>query len=303
MKWRRLGHVYSPSGKDSWALAHAMLPTPFVLSEDVIRVFYAGTNSEMIGSISFVDLSANDPTKVLHVHPRPSMERGRDGCFDDNGVLPTFVMRDDKGRLLLYYVGYQLCHRIRYSLLMGLAISEDNGESFTRHKSVPLLERIQGEEFFRTALWIEPSTMGYRGWYVAGNTFISVNGKQLPCYSVHYLESKTVDGWQGNGKRVLPAIEPDEHGIGRPSVVKIDGKYHMWFSSRLRESGYEIRHAESTDGLNWIRTAELGLYPSNEPWENTNVCYSAVITIKNKTYMFYNGNDFGRTGFGVAILE
>jgi hypothetical protein len=31
------------------------------------------------------------------------------------------------------------------------------------------------------------------------------------------------------------------------------------------------------------------------------VCYSYVIDVGNRRYMFYNGNGHGATGFGVAL--
>ena len=33
------------------------------------------------------------------------------------------------------------------------------------------------------------------------------------------------------------------------------------------------------------------------------ICYPNVIKVKDKLYMFYNGNGFGQSGFGYAELE
>jgi hypothetical protein len=32
------------------------------------------------------------------------------------------------------------------------------------------------------------------------------------------------------------------------------------------------------------------------------VCYPAVVQVKGQTYLFYNGNNNGETGFGAAQL-
>ena len=37
-------------------------------------------------------------------------------------------------------------------------------------------------------------------------------------------------------------------------------------------------------------------------WDAEMICYPAVINVKGKTYLFYNGNNNGETGFGVAEL-
>jgi hypothetical protein len=33
------------------------------------------------------------------------------------------------------------------------------------------------------------------------------------------------------------------------------------------------------------------------------ICYPAVFELNGNTYMLYNGNGYGKTGFGIAILE
>jgi hypothetical protein len=33
------------------------------------------------------------------------------------------------------------------------------------------------------------------------------------------------------------------------------------------------------------------------------LCYPAVFDCMGQRYLFYNGNGYGRTGFGLAVLE
>ncbi len=33
------------------------------------------------------------------------------------------------------------------------------------------------------------------------------------------------------------------------------------------------------------------------------ICYPFIFDHKGKRYMLYNGNDYGKTGFGLAVLE
>jgi hypothetical protein len=42
---------------------------------------------------------------------------------------------------------------------------------------------------------------------------------------------------------------------------------------------------------------------SNEGWDSEMIAYPYIINIKGKSVMFYNGNSFGKTGFGYAVLE
>ena len=126
-----------------------MVPTPFRLDEEVIRVFVTSLDDNGVGRPGYVDVSASDPSRVLRVSPRPLLEPGRPGTFDERGVLACSVTRGEGGRLFLYYVGFEPCVNIRYRLLTGLAISDDGGETFTRFSQIPVLERSSEELFFR----------------------------------------------------------------------------------------------------------------------------------------------------------
>jgi hypothetical protein len=48
---------------------------------------------------------------------------------------------------------------------------------------------------------------------------------------------------------------------------------------------------------------EAGITPSASGWDSTMQCYPYVIEIDGKLCMFYNGNGFGQSGIGLAILE
>ena len=94
-------------------------------------------------------------------------------------------------------------------------------------------------------------------------------------------------------------------------LPKIDSKFYLWYAIRnatdYRENianSYRIKCAESSDLIHWIRTKELGLdIDPKSNWENTMVEYPHVFEFENQIYMLYNGNGFGETGFGYAILK
>ena len=62
--------------------------------------------------------------------------------------------------------------------------------------------------------------------------------------------------------------------------------------------------ASSSDGLKWERDDTLaGIDVSPEGWDSEMICYPYVFEHKDTKYMLYNGNGYGRTGFGLAVLE
>lgn len=303
MKWRKLGRVYAASGEHEWAQTHAYVPTPLIL-DDRIRIYVAFLDVDRVGRIGYVDLDMEDPLKVLGVSENPVLDVGKPKTFDEHGVTPMCVLRDRK-KLLLYYMGWQRnpTPDIRYTLFTGLAFSKD-GKRFKRFADKPILESSDSERYIRSAACVIKEGDMYKMWYVAGSKWINVKEKQVPTYNLRFMKSMFAYKWAEKGIVCMDFANEDEYGFGRPWVIKEYGVYKMWYSIRSISKGYRIGYAESKDGVNWIRKDnEAGIDVSKEGWDSEMICFSAVVNINGRQYMFYNGNDFGKTGFGAAMLE
>lgn len=302
MKWEKKGLIYCASGESWWMQSHAMIPTPLSISENVLRIYCSFCDSQGIARVGYVDLEANEPKKILNVSKEPILDIGKPGCFDDNGVMVCSVLNKSND-LLLYYVGFEILKNIRYRLLTGLAINHSNSAVFERYKKTPILERSEEDLFFRCGPYVMYDDNKFKIWYVAGGEWLNINGKDMPVYRIKYMESDDGLNWDSKPILCIDMENEQEYGFGRPYVIKSDGLYKMFYSIRIKNKGYRLGYAESKDGIHWIRKdSELGLDVSESGWDSQMVCYSAVISINGKTYMFYNGNDYGRTGFGYAEL-
>lgn len=306
MRWVKRGIVYCPDGQMPWARSHAMVPTPFRLNDDVIRVFVTFLDGAGIGRPGYVDVAAADPLRVLAVSTQPLLEDGQPGTFDENGLLACSVVRAADGRLYLYYAGFETGTRIRYRLLSGLAISEDDGLTFTRYRPTPILERSPSELFIRGGPFCLYEPPLYRLWYAGGSQWTDLNGKMMPVYAIRYLESPNGFDWAESGEVQIDITDPDEHGFGRPFVIRWPGGgYRMFYSVRRRSyANYRLGYAESTDGRKWTRMdGYLNLDVTPGSFDSEAIMYAAPILIGERLYLFYNGNEFGREGFALAELE
>lgn len=305
MRWRKLGRVYCPAGEAEWAQTHAFIPTPRLLDRERIRVYAAFLDRGRVGRVGFVELDARDPRRVLRVSERPALDVGEPGAFDDNGVNPLCVVDDGAGRLRMYYVGWQLGVKVPYYLLVGMAVSDDGGETFTRPSRVPALERSDEGLFVRSASCVMRDGGRWKMWYVAGDRWIEVRGRRVPTYEMRYLESEDGAAWGPRGEVCMElAGGGDEFGFGRPFVLKEGGRFRMWYSIRTVSKRYRIGYADSDDGRAWRRRDdEAGIDVSPDGWDSEMICCSAVLPTAHGTYMFYNGNNHGETGFGAAVLE
>lgn len=305
MKWKKLGLVWAPSGQLPWAKTHAMGPTPFLLKPDVIRVFLTSLDGHGRGRPMYVDVSASDPTKVLSISPSPLLDIGRPGSFDDNGLMALSVIKVGPTELLMYYAGFEICQQIRYRIFTGLAKSDDGGTTFNRLSQAPILDRSDAELFFRGGSFVLLDEGVFKLWYVGGDRWTEIEGKEMPIYNLRYLESADGHFWSKSGRVVMDISGNDEHAFGRPWIVKRGpNDYQLFYSiRRISLRAYRLGYAESVDGINWIRKdVEMGLDVSPGKFDSDAIMYSAVITVEKKTYCFYNGNNFGEQGFAVAEL-
>ncbi len=302
--WKKHGIIFTPNGFKPWAYSHASIPTPLRLSKDIIRIFYTTRDRLGISRPAYVDVKADNPCEVLSFSQEPLLNIGEPGTFDENGILLCSVVEVGK-QLYMYYSGFELGTQIRYRIMTGLAISDNNGQSFTRISRTPILERSDSELFFRGGAHVIYTPKGFKMWYVGGDRWLTLNNKQQPVYDIKYLESDDGINWPKNGYSVLKADKEDEFGFGRPYIHKIGKQYYLHYSIRCKKTtNYRLGLATSSDRLNWKRIDDkLNLHHSKKSFDSEQIMYATPILLNNSLYLFYNGNDFGRDGIALASCE
>lgn len=298
--WKKMGLIYKPGLIDKpWAVLNSTLPTPFQIDDNTIRIYMGFGTSDNVSSIGYIDVEASDPLKIKKISTNPVLSPGESGEFDDNGVVPISLVKNGN-ELLLYYVGFQLGVKVRYYLFSGVAISRDNGETFTKLQSVPILDRSHTERFIRTAPCVMKDGDIWRMWYLGGNSWIEHDNKQLPLYDVKYVESESPFKWPSKGQLII-SNSKGEHGFGRPFIFNHEGLFYMFYSIRFIEKGYRLGYAISKDGNTWLRKDDFkGLEVSESGWDSEMICFGAPIFLKDKILLFYNGNQYGQSGMGYA---
>jgi hypothetical protein len=80
----------------------------------------------------------------------------------------------------------------------------------------------------------------------------------------------------------------------------------MWYAHRATKTtaDYRIGFSYSQDGIKWVRAdSNAGIDVSDSGWDSEMICYPYVFKHREHMYMLYNGNDYGKTGFGYASME
>lgn len=304
MKLIKRGLIYCPDGSIDWMDNSVLTPQPFNLNDDVIRVYGSFRDKDGVGRIGYVDVDAKNPSKIIKISGKPVLDIGQDGCFDDNGVILGDVLRV-KDKIYMFYVAFQHVQKVKFYAFSGLAVSSDGGETFERVQKTPVMDRTDEGIFGRcihSVIYDEKQDL-FRIWYSVIFDWTYINGIPYPTYDIKYIESKNGIDIDKQGVQCLKCIG-NEYRIGRPRVRIMDnGKYEMRYTSDTLDKEYKSGYAESDDGIHWVRMDEKsGLKKSENGFDSEMACYPVVIDTKYGTYMFYDGNGMGKTGFGYAEL-
>lgn len=310
MKWDKQGLIYVPESNEKWRVSHAQLPVVDKVNDDILRVYYGTRNSLNQTVTSYIEVQAEEPHTILYEHGEPVLGLGELGCFDDGGAMPSWIVTY-AGMKYLYYIGWNAGITVSYRNSIGLAISDDYGKTYTRMYKGPILDRTVSEPHFCGASCVLVEDGLWRMWYLSCLKWVIINGKSEPIYHIKYTESLDGINWDRRGIVSIELKSPDEGGITRPCVIREDGIYKMWYSYRgkrdyrtNKKNTYRIGYAESKDGIRWERKDHLvGIDVSVDGWDSEMITYAHVYKINNKKYMIYNGNGFGKTGFGYAVMN
>lgn len=313
MKWIKRGIIFSVNGINHWMNSHTT-PIATLLLEDRIRIYF-GTRtkiddeSNFVTNTTFIDVDVNNPNNILYIHNKPLLQLGGFGYFDEFGVMVTEVIKNDTC-VVLYYAGWQRLGggTAKYQVLLGQAISYDNGFSFEKFAKGPVLSLDYFDPISIGNVAVVKDTKEYKLFYTSLIDW-NLEGDK-PSYGYFINSAHSDDGlhWKKDFHTCIKTIQ--NKGVATPTVVKYKDKFHMWFGYRDLYNGdgsvgsYKIGYANSVDGKIWenVRLNE-DIVLSKEGWDSQMICYPSVQIINNNLYMFYCGNEFGKSGFGYATAD
>lgn len=317
MKWKKIGKIFDPL-EHKWHtdfIGFAQSPQTIVF-DDFVRIYFAirknDGNGKFISHIQYVDFDRN-LKKVLQISNHEVLPIGKLGCFDEHGIFPMNVVRH-KDKILGYTNGWTRRKSVSVDTGIGYAISHDNGNTFQRIGDGP----IMGASLKEPVLVGDPFVLIEGGifhmWYLFGLGWKKYENNAPPDRIYKIGHAVSVDGINWNkeeGVRIIPDKLNEDECQALPTVLKINNRYHMYFCYRSsvdfrknKNNGYRIGYAYSDDLKNWTRDdSQAGIDVSENGWDSDMQCYPHIFEVGGKVYLLYNGNEFGKFGFGLAELE
>jgi hypothetical protein len=302
VKWRKLGHVFVADRHREWMLTHAANPKAFRLDGDVYRIYFSSRDASNRSHIGYLDLDLNKPSEILALSTDPVLSPGERGMFDDCGVIPCCIL-EVQGRMALYYLGISLAVTVPASSFCGLAYLSGDFSQATRASRAPILERSETDPVSGGAAFVcfDQAQGVFHMWYESCSGWGASGAALEAGLEIKYATSLDGRHWRRSDVVSIPPREGFTY-VSTPSVIHEDGQFTMWFSHKVR-GRYRIARAESPDGLQWVVSPNPEIDVSTDGWDSEAVEYPFVFTHKGERYMLYNGNGYGRTGFGLARRE
>lgn len=313
--WKRLGNIFNPQQlrPHPWMMEFAQCPTPFVLDEDTVRVFFAtrpqrDSEGLYVSRPGYVDLSRHDLRQVKDVSSKPLLELGQTGTFDEFGIMPSSAVRvgDD---IYMYYTGWTRMESVPYTTAIGIAVSHDQGKSFHRIGPGPVLGLTLDEPYMVNSPIVKIIDGRWHMWYVSGKRWIDTDGGPEIVFQQAHATSSNGLNWQERETTIMPALSEDEcQDLLCP--VRIDDEWHAFFAYRnatgfrnRKDRAYRLAYARSADLCNWVRSDEpFILKRPDDGWDSQMICSTQFLEMDGRRWLFYCGNEFGRAGFGAAEL-
>lgn len=313
--WKKLGRVFTPQmvAKRPWLEEFAQAPATLVF-DDFVRVYFScrplpDAHGQYVSHSAYVDLERANLFAIRGVAEQPVLKMGELGEFDEFGTYPVSVIRHG-GIVRAYYAGWTRCESVPFNVAIGCALSADDGNTFHKLGSGPVLSYTPDEPFILSG----PKIRHYNGiftlFYIAGRKWKMVDGRAEPVYKIRMATSQDGIQWNKLGKDLIESRLEEDEAQASPDVYYANGKYHMFFCYRYsahyrsKRNGYRIGYASSTDLTSWVREdSKAGIDVSEHGWDSEMISYPHVFELDKTTYMAYLGNQVGRYGFGLAKLE
>jgi len=302
--WNFEKHLYGGLLTNGDEYVYASVPNGFFLNENILRIYFSKRDKKNASQPYFLDYDL-EQKKIVFIDSDPLIPLGNIGAFDDSGIMPSCVV-EFKNQVYLYYIGWNLGITVPFRNSVGIAISKDRGLTFKKLYEGPILDRTKREPYFVASSCVLIEGEKWKLWYLSCVKWKIVNGKKQHYYHIKYAESNNGIDWERNGVIAIDFKDDLEYAISVPRIIKENGIYKMWYSFRGSKEfeNYTIGYAESKNGIDWIRMDNrMKFTRSGNNWDTEMICYPFVFDYKNERYMLYNGNGYGKTGFGIAKLQ
>ncbi|WP_377278875.1 hypothetical protein [Rhizobium sp. R86522] len=315
----KLGKIFDPSVHilNDGPGFFAQSPQALALPNGNVRIYFStrstdGDTGKFISYVCYADFK-DDLTTLVNVARHDVLGRGQLGAFDEHGIFPLNPVRIGD-EVWGYTTGWTRRVSVSVDTAIGLVKSLDGGRTFQRVGTGPVLSAGRYEPFLVGDGFVRQIGRRFHMWYIFGQRWVREDETAEPdrVYKIAQATSHDGQNWyRESGQAILPDILGPNECQALPSVAYHSGFYHMVFCYRYAHGfrteptkGYRLGYAVSADAKSWRRDdSVLGLAGSKDDWDADMQCYPHIFVHQDQLCLLYNGNAFGKEGFGLARLK
>ena len=284
-----------------WINSYAWVPTAYKIentNKAIIFFSARNTSNESDTGYFIYDL---DKMKIIKIAKRPILTRGKLGNFDDSAVIPSHLIKI-KRKFYLYYVGWTQGKKVPFFSSLGLAIANKITGPYKKISNAPIIGRSKFDPLFVATCFVQKIKRGYSMYYTSNMSWKIKNTTPKPRYLIKKCYSADGIKWETNNNKIIKFEKSTETAITRPWILKLKNNFVMFFS--LKKNNYTIETSVSKDGKTW-RRKKIFLFKEDKKikFDSKAQEYASLVKYKKKLFMFYNGNEYGKNGIGLAVAK
>ena len=299
MKWEKIGQIYKQNIACKNLLTHASNPLALHKKESIYRVFFSGRNIENKSSIGWVDIDF-ESLQIIDESNSSVLNFSDDPTSYYSHGISIGNMYETKQQKNILFMGWQVRDGSHWRGDIGrILLSKDLNDLHILDNN-PFISFSTEDPISLSYPFVLKVGKEYKMWYGSTLDWSSENGEMI--HLIKYATSSDGTKWQLHGVAVPYEIGKAQ-AFSRPTVIYKNNVYHMWYSFRSGTgTQYRIGYSRSIDGISWV-SKDSGIEVSKNGWDSEMICYPYVFEYRNKLIMLYNGNNYGKHGFGMAEMK
>ena len=297
--WKKKGQIFKIKSNNPYLISHASNPLAFHLNNNLFRIFFSARDFNNKSSVSYVDIDI-ETYEVLKTSEKPLLIYGPKNSFYSHGISIGNLYQGKNNENFILFMGWNIKEGKHWRGDIGRLKLTEN-KQLKLNSELPFMKSDKEDPISLSYPYVIFHEGIYKMWYGSTIDWSSKNGEMI--HVIKYATSKDGEIWDKHGIAI-----PYELGLAqafsRPSVIIDEIGYHMWYSYRDgKGKKYRIGYSHSFDGILWKNELDsVGIDVSSSGWDSEMICYPFVFDHNGCRYMLYNGNNYGKDGFGLAKL-
>jgi len=300
MRWVNRSHLYSCDGLHSKLNSHAANPLPLHLKDDIYRIYFSARDSRNRSSVGAVDFDIVE-RRLVKEHRTPFFTYGPSDSFYSHGVSIGNAYQVGSTWYMLFMGWQQPKGEHWFGEIGRLIVNSDFSLSLDSNE--PFFGLDKEDPISLSYPWVEKLGDQYQMWY--GSTIEWDVGNDEMLHIIKSATSEDGHTWRKTGK-AIPYSIGHAQAFSRPTVLaQKDMPLTMLFSYRSGDgSSYKIGSSVCAPDSKWQEVKDVSsLSAASKGWDSQMQEYPFVWQHKDQVHILYNGNDFGKSGFGIATLS